>query len=334
MLTENVPVARNRSVWRTTFRRDPQTIHLPDVNLAAVVAPKNVAALAIIVVVADVLDMPIVADRSVHDGAFGFDPQAIHLPDVDRSAVVTPEKVALPIAVEVADALDVPVVGDWRVRHAAFGFDRQAIHLPEVDLSAVVAPENVVVAVAVEVAGALNVPVIGNWSVRHAAFGFDPQAIHLPEIDLPAVVAPENAALAVAIEVVRDVAHAPDRCHHVVVGDHNVAEGKSDAAIGQQGGLGAVPGKPVGYPVLHGELDADLAADRVEPLRANEIGEVVLPGHEEAAVGQRDHARLVLSCRRGRVDQDVGGDGGAGVRQDRRANVVHRAIGDRKSTRL
>src|SRR6266540_2702736 len=151
MLTENVPVARNRSVWRTTFRRDPQTIHLPDVNLAAVVAPKNVAALAIIVVVADVLDMPIVADRSVHDGAFGFDLQAIHLPDVDLPAVVTPENVALPVSIEVADALDVPVVGNWSVHDTAFGFDRLAIHLPEVDLSAVVAPENAALAVAIEV---------------------------------------------------------------------------------------------------------------------------------------------------------------------------------------
>src|SRR6266511_1099288 len=140
MLTENVPVARNRSVWRTTFRRDPQTIHLPDVNLAAVVAPENVAALAIIVVVADVLDMPIVADRSVHHGAFGFHLQAIHLPDVDLPAVVAPENVALAIAVEVAEALDVPVVGDRSVDDAAFGFDPQAVHLPDVDLPAVVAP--------------------------------------------------------------------------------------------------------------------------------------------------------------------------------------------------
>src|SRR6266508_4164801 len=277
------------------FRRDPQTIHLPDVNLAAVVAPKNVAALAIIVVVADVLDMPIVADRSVDDGAFGFDLQAIHLPDVDLSAVVAPENVALPIAVEVADALDVPVVGDWRVRHAAFVFDSQAIHLPEIDRPAVVAPENVVVAVGVEVAGALNVPVIGNWSVRHAAFGFDPQAIHLPEIDLPAVVAPENAALAVAIEVVRHIARAPHRCHHVGVGGRGVTDGVRDAAtIGQQGRLGAVPEYQVGYPVLHRELGADLVARRVEALRADEIGIVVFPGHQEAAVGQSHDIGLVL----------------------------------------
>src|SRR4029450_972643 len=69
-------------------------------------------------------------------------PQAVHLPDVDRSAVVTPEKVTLPIAVEVAEALDVPVVGDESVRGGAFGFDRQAIHLPEIDRPAVVAPRS------------------------------------------------------------------------------------------------------------------------------------------------------------------------------------------------
>jgi hypothetical protein len=59
----------------------------------------------------------------VDDAAFGFDPQAIHLPDVDRSVVVAPEKVALPITVEVADALDVVVVGDRIVRGSALGKD-------------------------------------------------------------------------------------------------------------------------------------------------------------------------------------------------------------------
>jgi hypothetical protein len=39
VLTENVPVARNRSVWHATFRGDLQTIHLPGVDLPAVVAP-------------------------------------------------------------------------------------------------------------------------------------------------------------------------------------------------------------------------------------------------------------------------------------------------------
>src|SRR2546422_6089098 len=241
--------------------------------------------------------MPIVADRGVHHGAFGFDLEVIHLPDIDLPAVVPPYNVALAIAVEVADALDVPVVGNWSVHDAAFGFDRQAIHLPEIDLSAVVAPENVVVAVAVEVAGALNVPVAGNWSVRNAPFGFDPQAIHLPEIDLPAVVAPKNPALAVTIEVVRHVARAPDRCHHVVVVDRDVGDGVRDAAtIGQQGGLREVPG----CPVLHRELGADLYAGGVEALRADEIGIVVVPGHQEAAVGQRHDARQALVTRRGR----------------------------------
>src|SRR6266511_6476191 len=108
VLTENVPVARNRGVWHATFRRDPQTIHLPGVDLPAVVTPENVA-LAVIVVVADVLDVPVVGDRSMRDRAFGFDVQAIHLPDVDLPAVVAPENVALTITVEVADALDMPV---------------------------------------------------------------------------------------------------------------------------------------------------------------------------------------------------------------------------------
>jgi hypothetical protein len=36
VLTENVPVARNRSVRHSTFRRDLQTIHLPDVDLPTV----------------------------------------------------------------------------------------------------------------------------------------------------------------------------------------------------------------------------------------------------------------------------------------------------------
>jgi hypothetical protein len=49
------------------------------------------------------------------------------------------------------------------------------------------------------------------------------------------------SALAVAVEVLREVACAPDRCHHVVVAGRDVADGVRDAAaIGQQGGLGAV----------------------------------------------------------------------------------------------
>jgi hypothetical protein len=37
--TEDVPVARNGSVRHAAFRRDPQTIHLPEVDLPAVVTP-------------------------------------------------------------------------------------------------------------------------------------------------------------------------------------------------------------------------------------------------------------------------------------------------------
>ena len=188
---------------------------------------------------------------------------------------------------------------------SALRFDRLAIHLPEIDLPAVVAPEHVVVAVAVEVAGALNVPIGGNWRVRGSAPAYDLQAIHLPELDLPTVVAPENAALAVAIEVVRHVARAPHRCHHVAVdGGREVADGVRDAAtIVQQGGLGAVHG---GCPILHRELGADLVAGRVEALRADEIGIVVFPGDQEAAVGQRYDACFVLVPGRRRVDKKVG----------------------------
>src|SRR5215211_3436227 len=67
--TENVPVARNRSVWHAALRADRQAIHLPGVDLPAVVAPENVA-LAITVEVADVLDVPVVGNRSVRDAAF------------------------------------------------------------------------------------------------------------------------------------------------------------------------------------------------------------------------------------------------------------------------
>src|SRR6266511_2792854 len=89
----------------------------------------------------------------MRDTAFRFGPQAIHLPDVDLSAVVAPEHVVVAVAVEVAGALNVPVTGNWSMRHAAFALDPQAIHLPEIDLPAVVTPENAALAVAIEVVG-------------------------------------------------------------------------------------------------------------------------------------------------------------------------------------
>jgi hypothetical protein len=45
-------------VCHSTFRGDLQTIHLPEVNLPAIVPPENIA-LAVTVIVADVLDVPI-----------------------------------------------------------------------------------------------------------------------------------------------------------------------------------------------------------------------------------------------------------------------------------
>jgi hypothetical protein len=36
------------------------------------------------------LSVPIVGDRTVGDGAFDFDLQAVHFPDLDLPAVVTP----------------------------------------------------------------------------------------------------------------------------------------------------------------------------------------------------------------------------------------------------
>ena len=61
---------------------------------------------------------------------------------------------------------------------------------------------------------------------------------------------------------------------------------------------------------------------RVEPLRADEIGDVVLPGDEEAAVGQRHDIRLVLVAAVVVLTRTLEGDiGGAVVGEDRRPNV-------------
>jgi hypothetical protein len=68
------------------------------------------------------------------------------------------------------------------------------------------------------------------------------------------------------------------------------------------------------------ELGADLVAERIEPLAAGD-GEAVVPGDQEAAVGQRHHIRIELACAVVGVDQKVGGDGVAVVADDRRANV-------------
>jgi hypothetical protein len=77
------------------------------------------------------LDVPVVRDGSVRDGAFCFDLQAVHLPDIDPSTVVALHNVAVAIAIEVAGTLDRPMVGNARVRDGAFHFYVQAIHLPD-----------------------------------------------------------------------------------------------------------------------------------------------------------------------------------------------------------
>src|SRR2546430_7613027 len=89
-------------VCSSDLRLDLQAIHLPDIDLPIVVAPENVA-VAVAVLRADALDMPIAGDRSVRDDAFRFNVQADHLPDVDLPAVVAPQNVALPIPVEVTE---------------------------------------------------------------------------------------------------------------------------------------------------------------------------------------------------------------------------------------
>src|SRR5256886_16430168 len=86
MLTENVPVARNRSVWRTTFRGDLQPIHLPGVDLPAVVAPENVAARAIIEVDADLLDMVVANSCTMHDASVVFLQAAVQIVVVAKIA--------------------------------------------------------------------------------------------------------------------------------------------------------------------------------------------------------------------------------------------------------
>ena len=80
-----------------------------------------------------------------------------------------------------------------------------------------------------------------------------------------------------------------------------------------------------GWRAVKRKLCAHLVAECVEPLRpVCPVGgdADVHPIDEEAAVGQRHDAGFLLQSRRGRVDQDVGGDRVPVIAQDRRANVV------------
>jgi hypothetical protein len=148
--------------------------------------------------------VPIGGDRGVRDRALRLNLLAIHLPDIDLAAVLTPENVAVAIAVEIVDALDVPIARDRKAHDSALRLNLLAIHLPDIDLAAaVLTPENVAVAIAVEVTDALDVPIGGDWGVRDSALRLNLLAIHhLPDIDLAAaVLTPENVAVAIAVEI-------------------------------------------------------------------------------------------------------------------------------------
>ena len=86
-------------------------------------------------------------------------------------------------------------------------------------------------------------------------------------------------------------------------------------AIAEQGGVGVV-----GHIAVQRELDADLVAERVEPLRLDD-SVAAAPADHEATVRQRHDAGVVLLPRCGGIDQDVGGKGAAAVGQDRRPDV-------------
>jgi hypothetical protein len=79
---------------------DLQAVHLPEIDLPAVVAPKNVA-VAVGVEVAAALNVPIVGDQSVRNAAFGGGLKTRHAPDVELAAVVAPKKIAGAVAVEI-----------------------------------------------------------------------------------------------------------------------------------------------------------------------------------------------------------------------------------------
>src|SRR5262245_27854664 len=134
-------------------------------------------------------------------GAFGFDAQAVHLPEIDLPAVVAPHDVAPSIGVEVAGALDLPVGADRSVRDGPFRFDVRPAHFPDVSLTTFVAPQNVAFIIGVEVPGALDVPVGCDDRMRCTALAVDRRTVHVPEIDFAAVVSPQDVAVAVAVEI-------------------------------------------------------------------------------------------------------------------------------------
>src|SRR5207253_9029497 len=79
---------------------DPHAIHLPEIDLPAIVAPEHVV-VAVAVEVAGALNVPIVGNWRVRGSAPAYDLQAIHLPELDLPTVVAPENAALAVAIEV-----------------------------------------------------------------------------------------------------------------------------------------------------------------------------------------------------------------------------------------
>src|SRR5262249_10828720 len=127
----------------------------------ALALPKNVG-LAIVVEVADALDLPIDAgvERTDATDELGADAVIAHQPHGGLAAALAlPDDIRVAIAVEIADALDLPVGAGIEPPDAAFERRlRRRAHQPQRGLPVVVLPDHVGDAVAVEVASALDVP--------------------------------------------------------------------------------------------------------------------------------------------------------------------------------
>src|SRR5207247_10096142 len=75
------------------------------------------------------------------------------------------------------------------------------------------------------------------------------------------------------------------------------------------------------------ELAADLVRLRIEALRIDEIGVVVVPGNEESAVRQRHDGRVGLESRGCGVHQLADGKA-AGIREHERKNIARQGRHD------
>jgi hypothetical protein len=103
------------------FGFDGKAIHLPEIDLPAVVPPKNVA-LAVAVEIAAALDVPIVGYRRVRHTAFAIGLQTVHVPEIDLSSFMTPENVAVAVAVEIVVGRRVRAQKNGNVVGAKIGY--------------------------------------------------------------------------------------------------------------------------------------------------------------------------------------------------------------------